>query len=96
MCRYPLLLVTTYGVGDLVGKLLPLWRPGRPQATVLGLAVARLGGFLALFSAALALQAGPAVFFPAVFILSLTGWCVNMSGNASTLWHLGLQLSSSM
>jgi hypothetical protein len=72
--RYPLLLVATYGVGDLAGKLLPLWRPARPQATVLGLAVIRLGLFLALFSAALHLQAGPAVFFPAVLLMAFSAW----------------------
>jgi hypothetical protein len=73
-CRYPLLLVATYGTGDLTGKLLPLWRPSRPQATVMALAVVRLLLFLALFSVALLLQAGPYVFFPAVLLMALSAW----------------------
>jgi hypothetical protein len=66
--------VAAYGIGDLAGKLLPLWRPARPQATVMALAVARLLLFLALFSASLLLQAGPYVFFPAVLLMSLSAW----------------------
>ena len=73
-CRYSLLLVATYCIGDVTGKLLPLWRPARPQATMMALAIARLLLFLALFSVALLLQAGPNVFFPAVFVMALSAW----------------------
>lgn len=66
--------MTVYGIGDLTGKLMPLWRPARPQATVIVLAVARLLLFLALLSVALLLQAGPYVFFPAVFVMALSAW----------------------
>ncbi|KAF8057260.1 DPB2 [Scenedesmus sp. PABB004] len=71
---FGLLRVAAYGLGDLTGKLLPLWRPRRPQATVLAIAVARLAAFYAAFAAALQLRAGPGVWFPLAFLLSLTTW----------------------
>jgi hypothetical protein len=71
---YSLLLVTTYGVGDLLGKLLPIWRPRRPQATIMTVACIRLVAFFLVFVVALLLHAPPAVYFVAVFLLSLSGW----------------------
>ncbi|KAF8062027.1 glucuronosyltransferase [Scenedesmus sp. PABB004] len=71
---YSLLLVATYGCGDLTGKLLPVWRPRRPQATVMAIAAARLLLFLAAFAAAVWLRAGPLVLFPLTFLLSLSAW----------------------
>jgi len=71
---YTLLLVTTYGMGDLIGKLLPVWTPRRPQATAMVLSVLRLAVFFTAFCLALVFKAGPGFFFPAVFLLSFSAW----------------------
>eukprot|EP00775_Hariotina_reticulata_P012603 gene12603-12734_t len=55
-------------------QLLPIWKPRKPQATIMGVACARLVIFFLVFVVALLLHAPPVVYFFAVFLLSLSGW----------------------
>ncbi|WIA13866.1 hypothetical protein OEZ85_002438 [Tetradesmus obliquus] len=70
---YPLLLQVTQGLGDLAGKLLPVWEPNRPQATMAGIATARMALVPAIVLG-LAFDAGPGFFFPMVFALLVSAW----------------------
>uniref|UniRef100_A0A383W6Q7 Uncharacterized protein n=1 Tax=Tetradesmus obliquus TaxID=3088 RepID=A0A383W6Q7_TETOB len=70
---YPLLLQVTQGLGDLVGKLLPVWEPNRPQATMAGIAIARMALVPAIVLG-LYFYAGPGFFFPMVFALLVSAW----------------------
>eukprot|EP00775_Hariotina_reticulata_P005029 gene5029-5271_t len=75
---YSLLLVTSYGVGDFLGKLLPVWKPLRPRTTVMAVAMARLIAFPAVFAMILYFEAGAALTFTAVFALGVSCWYVTM------------------
>jgi hypothetical protein len=66
-------LQVTQGLGDLVGKLLPVWEPARPQATMAGIATARMLLVPAMILG-LYFDAGPEFFFPMVFILLVSAW----------------------
>jgi hypothetical protein len=66
-------LQLTQGLGDLIGKLLSVWEPDRPQATMAALAVARMALVPAIILG-LYYGAGPGFFFPMVFALLVSAW----------------------
>jgi hypothetical protein len=66
-------LQLTQGLGDLIGKLLPVWEPDRPQATMAAVAVARMALVPAIILG-LYYGAGPGFFFPMVFALLVSAW----------------------
>jgi hypothetical protein len=70
---YPLLLQLADGVGDLCGKLLPVWSPRHPHATITAIGCSRLL-FIPVFILGLLLAAGPAFFFVFTFLVNLTAW----------------------
>lgn len=70
---YPLLLQLADGVGDLSGKLLPIWTPLHPHATITVIGCSRLL-FIPVFILGLAFARGPAFFFVFTFLVSLTAW----------------------
>jgi hypothetical protein len=75
---YPLLLQLADGVGDLSGKLLPVWSPRRPHATITVIGCSRTV-FIPVFILGLLFSAGPAFFFVFTFLVNLTAWCVWVS-----------------
>ncbi|WIA17065.1 hypothetical protein OEZ85_013966 [Tetradesmus obliquus] len=70
---YPLLLQLADGVGDLSGKLLPIWTPLHPHATITVIGCSRLL-FIPVFILGLAFARGAAFFFVLTFLVSLTAW----------------------
>jgi hypothetical protein len=72
--RYPLLLQLADGIGDLSGKLMPIWSPHHPHATIIVIGCSRVL-FIPVFILGVLYAAGPAVFFVFTFPVSLTAWC---------------------
>jgi hypothetical protein len=70
---YPLLLQLADGIGNLSGKLLPVWSPWHPQATTTAIGCSRLL-FISVFILGLLFAAGPAFFFVFTFVLNFTAW----------------------
>jgi len=66
--------VSTYGLGDFLGRLLPVWKPSKPKTTVMTVAMTRLIAFPAVFALILFFRAGAACTFTAVFALGFSGW----------------------
>jgi hypothetical protein len=70
---YPLLLQLTHGIGDLTGKLLPVWCPRHLHATTAAIGLTRLL-FVPVFVLGLAFGAGPAFFLVFTFLVAVTAW----------------------
>lgn len=71
---YPLLLQLSDGIGDLAGKLLPVWHPPKPKLFIGCVSTARALLLVPVFLAMLYWGAPPAVWFCVTFIWSLSGW----------------------